>query len=112
MCARSEGVTSARGRICGGSDAVTIVGAVGFMGWLLRLDEPATLRLTVVTRQIDQRRPKAMKIRAISELQPTADHQSITVNVNHKGLLKGVTSQFTSQLNGTRRTVASRRRHP
>jgi hypothetical protein len=28
MCARSEGVASARGRICGGSGAVTIVGAV------------------------------------------------------------------------------------
>jgi hypothetical protein len=46
--------------------------------------EPATLRLTVVTRQIDQRRPKAMKIRAINELQSTADHQSITVNVDQK----------------------------
>jgi hypothetical protein len=39
MCARSEGVTSARGRICGGSDAVTIVGAVGFMGWLATPDD-------------------------------------------------------------------------
>jgi hypothetical protein len=37
-----------------------------------------------VTRQIDQRRPKAMKIRAINELQSTADHQSITVNVDQK----------------------------
>ena len=68
--------------------------------------EPATLRLTVVTRQIDQRRLNAMKIRPINDLQSPVDQPSITVNVDQNRLLEGVTSQSTSQLNRTWRIVA------
>ena len=61
--------------------------------------EPATLRLTVVVRKIDRRRPAAMKMRRRSDLRARRDRGSISVNVDTTASFERATSQFTSQLN-------------